>query len=542
MADQLQLRGGTTTEHSTFTGALREVTVDTTKDTVVVHDNATAGGHPLAKEDLSNVAAATAATKLANQTVAFNAGAAGTPGVTFSGDTNTGIYSPGADQVAISTNGTGRLFVASDGNVGIGGVAAGAFRLDVIGSSIATRQSTAGDQGILLLKGNAGATAGATIESSFSAGGYGPLIFNTNNSEVARFTQTGRLGLGTSAPPALFSAHSTDTSADFFIGEFQSTANPTGLSNTYVKFEKGDGFGGAVGGFIEQGVGSGLKLSALNGGTLTDVVTIRHTGNVGIGTSSVSEILHVSKNQDANTVIRLDNENTGTSASAALNLKSGAKDVAIKAFGAGSSFLIQGFNGIVTQYQDFDTHIWRSNAATERARIDSSGRLLIGTSSALEGSGLLHVKAGGDSAVCIQDDSFVGLLIRSYRDAGSEHAILNLFAARGTSSAPGILANGDNISTFNARGYDGSNFIPAARIDCYVDGTPGTNDMPGRLVFSVTADGAASPTEAMRIKSSRIVNIANTPVYTDNTAAKAGGLVNGDVYRKSDGTLMIVYT
>ena len=59
MADQLQLRGGTTTEHATFTGALREVTVDTDKDTVVVHDNATAGGYPLLREDLSNLPAGT---------------------------------------------------------------------------------------------------------------------------------------------------------------------------------------------------------------------------------------------------------------------------------------------------------------------------------------------------------------------------------------------------------------------------------------------------------------------------------------------------
>ena len=50
MAKRLQLRRGTTAEHSTFTGAVGEVTVDTTKDTVVVHDNSTAGGHALALE------------------------------------------------------------------------------------------------------------------------------------------------------------------------------------------------------------------------------------------------------------------------------------------------------------------------------------------------------------------------------------------------------------------------------------------------------------------------------------------------------------
>lgn len=49
MATQVQLRRGTTTEHASFTGAVGEVTVDITKDTLVVHDGATAGGFPLAK-------------------------------------------------------------------------------------------------------------------------------------------------------------------------------------------------------------------------------------------------------------------------------------------------------------------------------------------------------------------------------------------------------------------------------------------------------------------------------------------------------------
>ena len=50
MAKQLQLRSGTTTEHNTFTGAVGEVTVDTTKDTLVVHDGVTVGGFPVASK------------------------------------------------------------------------------------------------------------------------------------------------------------------------------------------------------------------------------------------------------------------------------------------------------------------------------------------------------------------------------------------------------------------------------------------------------------------------------------------------------------
>lgn len=49
----VQYRGGTTTEHEAFTGLLRELTIDTTKKTVVVHDGTTPGGFPLQKELVS---------------------------------------------------------------------------------------------------------------------------------------------------------------------------------------------------------------------------------------------------------------------------------------------------------------------------------------------------------------------------------------------------------------------------------------------------------------------------------------------------------
>lgn len=50
MAQEVRLRGGTTAQHTTFTGAAKEVTVDTTKNILVVHDGATPGGHPVAKQ------------------------------------------------------------------------------------------------------------------------------------------------------------------------------------------------------------------------------------------------------------------------------------------------------------------------------------------------------------------------------------------------------------------------------------------------------------------------------------------------------------
>lgn len=53
MATQIKLRGGTTSQHSSFTGSAREVTVDTDKNTIVVHDGSTAGGFPVVGRDAS---------------------------------------------------------------------------------------------------------------------------------------------------------------------------------------------------------------------------------------------------------------------------------------------------------------------------------------------------------------------------------------------------------------------------------------------------------------------------------------------------------
>jgi len=55
MAKRVQRRRGTTSEHGSFTGAVGEISVDTDKDTVAVHDGSQAGGFPLAREDMNNV-------------------------------------------------------------------------------------------------------------------------------------------------------------------------------------------------------------------------------------------------------------------------------------------------------------------------------------------------------------------------------------------------------------------------------------------------------------------------------------------------------
>jgi len=73
------------------------------------------------------------------------------------------------------------------------------------------------------------------------------------------------------------------------------------------------------------------------------------------------------------------------------------------------------------------------------------------------------------------------------------------------------------MGTFAFYGDDGTTFVQSASITALVDGTPGTSDMPGRLVFSTTADGASSPTPAMTINNAQQVGIGVTPAASKGT-------------------------
>ena len=105
MATQVQFRRGTTGEHSGFTGAVGEVTVDTEKKVLCVHDATQAGGFPLLKEDGSNSS--------------FSIGSLSSCALKFAGDPDTGLMSTGADQVQLVTGGFARLTIDSNGNVSI---------------------------------------------------------------------------------------------------------------------------------------------------------------------------------------------------------------------------------------------------------------------------------------------------------------------------------------------------------------------------------------------------------------------------------------
>jgi hypothetical protein len=111
------------------------------------------------------------------------------------------------------------------------------------------------------------------------------------------------------------------------------------------------------------------------------------------------------------------------------------------------------------------------------------------------------------------DNQYASVGLTSWQAGANTQS--KLIFGRGDSNIVGDFSNavdsGDNLGSVHWTGSDGVGFIESASISASVDGTPGTNDMPGRLVFSTTADGASSPTERMRITNAGNVGIGGTP-------------------------------
>jgi hypothetical protein len=88
---------------------------------------------------------------------------------------------------------------------------------------------------------------------------------------------------------------------------------------------------------------------------------------------------------------------------------------------------------------------------------------------------------------------------------------INLKKCRTSIAAPTIVASGDRTAIIGGMGYDGANYRYTGWMEFDVDGTPGSEDMPGRWLLKLTPDGANTPVEVLRATNAGYLGVGCTP-------------------------------
>jgi hypothetical protein len=288
--------------------------------------------------------------------------------------------------------------------------------------------------------GNIGASIAAYAESDWNTAGDptdnpGYLTFSTTAdgastpTERLRITSAGLVGIGTSSPGE--SIHTTGKLRVGDGGNYTVAAIQLGASNA-----NGISYPGTnILNFITSS---------------TAALTIDASQRVGIGTTSPADTSNFGRALDINGT---------TGAACYVRTNGSATNYGLIGHYGTDFYVNNNSNGPIRFFANGD----------ERARIDSSGKLLVGTSSTFDQSARLQVIADTGTSVAANFYSY-----------GADNSQFVIGAARGTVASPTTLNSSDTIGGVYFRGHPSS-------------------DLPSRLVFSTTADGASSPTERMRI-------------------------------------------
>ena len=430
----------------------------------------------------------------AGQIEAVSLGSAAAPVYSFTTDPNSGLYSPGADQVAISTNGTGQVFINSNGNLGVGTLSA-----TNTAGKIHARADGDEPKSLLVLQ-NRNAGGSAAVQLAFINGGVdyaddrysyirsivtgagqngNNLTFATNPNggaaqERLRITSDGKLGLGTSSPDSdlhllkssggdvnvvLKVENSTTGQAQLHISAGSGTSNRAARVNFYNRVSSTSTPRWSIINDIDQNGTNGFSIVNAAGNA---ALNINQTGNVGIGTTSPGYAFDVA----------------GQARIAGDFHLSGGSVVD----GISQDLFLQGNTGYGV--------IFRTNGANERARIDSSGRLGLGTSSP---AALFHAAGAG---------LFRGSVVGTAADLPTETTAFSVLHGTSYNTTPSCSIN------IGANNRDAVNNNEGFRWGIT---TPG--DQGGlALAFSSTSwNGSANVTsERLRITDGGLVGIGTT--------------------------------
>jgi len=281
-------------------------------------------------------------------------------------DGSIGIEQRENNYMALYTNATERMRIDSSGNVGIGtsSITSG-FKLEVAGGDV--RFGDAYNDDAVELGWSAGGSQGFVQAYDRGASAFRDLVLNNS----ITIESGGNVGIGTSSPSNTFDIHG-DT-AGLSIRDTSAYSAGTGPSITFVGLDNNEAtkaFGIISGVSVSTDNGL-LTFQTRNSGTLTERMRIDNSGNVGIGTSSPDQLLHISGGSGTTRMMftRSNTAATGNSFGE-LNFENSAGTTlasikAISMSGNTESGFVFGCGG----------------GNTERMRIDNSGNVGIGTSS-----------------------------------------------------------------------------------------------------------------------------------------------------------------
>ena len=266
------------------------------------------------------------------------------------------------------------------------------------------------------------------------------LALATGGSERLRITSAGLVGVGTSSPATNLEVYGAQGTTLEALRLRNQNAGVAGVRQTFWQDYLVAAFTAS-----RNGLDGRLSLQTTDtSGNLQDRLFIDGSGNVGIGTTSAAKTLEVA---------------------------------APNAIGSYAAIRINSPYYTTWDIANESDLVFTRNV-TEAFRCDAYGRLLVGTSSSPSGGTGQYAK--------IVTQGYVG------NDAAE-----GVIAIQRGNVAPNITT-GQALGALTFNDSAGQAF---GQIYCYADANAGTNDYPGRLVFSTTADNSASPTERLRIRS-----------------------------------------
>ena len=230
-----------------------------------------------------------------------------------------------------------RMVINSSGNVGIG-TSSPQGKLQVKGDSNADvfylTDANEDDRGLMFSNSSNGIVW--DIDAKGASGSFGQISFSTNSSEAARIDSSGNVGIGTSSPAEKLHGH-----------------NGSGNDGTYLRLSGGgslnESYGGFVRGFGVSGAGGRLQMGVVDAGTKRVGIEIQEQGNQIIFDTAGSEAMRIGSNGDI--------------LAKTIDARIGS-DVGAIEYGTSTANSVRFYSN-----------------NTERMRIDSSGKVGIGTSS-----------------------------------------------------------------------------------------------------------------------------------------------------------------